>query len=537
VNGQTLEGPVDIWMESEVFEISFVPFGADDDTAAVSMAAKPAPNGEENAMNKHLKKLLQRLGLAADATDQEAQAFLESLSDEAMAKVVLQSEAQAANAGQTQPATPSAPAPQELSAGQVLDLQSRGAALGLAADKVAGIIKDNVALSPAEVTEKMVDLAIQDNPPSRPASVSGGRTEMEKFSEAAEHSLCLRCGVHLEKPADGSRELRSLTLRELAREYLSRSGTNVRGLSSMQMAGAALGTVRLASTSDFPAIMSNVANKVAMKAYQEAPSTYQAWCAVGDAADFKATSRPQLSEAPSLDLITEDGEYKHGEFSEFKESNQLKTYAKAFRITRQAIINDDLGMLTRIPRAFGSAATRRINDLVYAIVTSGQTMAYDSTALFHADHGNLMSGAALSSTSLGAGRAKMRVQKGPAGAVLNLEPRFLLVPAALETTADVILRSAALPEDNKSSATYNPFQNRLTPVVEARLDAASATAWYLAADPSQVDTIEVLFLDGIQAPVIEETDAMNVDGREYLVRLDVGVRALDHRGLSKNAGA
>jgi hypothetical protein len=194
-------------------------------------------------------------------------------------------------------------------------------------------------------------------------------------------------------------------------------------------------------------------------------------------------------------------------------------------------------MLTRIPRAFGAAATRRINDLVYAVLTSNQTMAYDDVALFHSDHGNLPSAAALSASSLGIARAAMRIQKGPGGATLNISPSYLLVPAALETTAEVILRSASLPDADKSSGVYNPWKNALTPVVEARLDALNPKSWYLAASASQVDTVEVLFLDGIQAPVIEETESMNVDGREYLVRLDVGVRALDHRGMLKNVGA
>lgn len=536
VNGQTVEGPISVWMESEVFEVSFVPFGADDDTAAVSMerpAEQPAPNGQEvKLMNPKLRAMLERLGLSAQATDVEAQAFLEAMDDATIAKVALGAAAPAAPA----PAK-TEPVQAELSAAQVMDLQSRGAALGLAAEKVTGCIRDNVKLSAAQVTEKMVELAMADNPPSTPASVTGGRTEMEKFNAAAEHALSLRCGIKLEKVEPGANDLRGMTLRELSREYLQRMGINTHGMSNMTLAGSALGTVRLASTSDFPNILANVANKVAMDAYQEAPSTWQAWCATSSANDFKSADRVQLSEAPALSLINEDGEYTHGKFSEFKETNQLKTYGKAFRLTRQAIINDDLGMLTRIPRAFGAAATRRINDLVYAVLTSNQTMAYDDVALFHSDHGNLPSAAALSASSLGIARAAMRIQKGPGGATLNISPSYLLVPAALETTAEVILRSASLPDADKSSGVYNPWKNALTPVVEARLDALNPKSWFLAASASQVDTVEVLFLDGIQAPVIEETESMNVDGREYLVRLDVGVRALDHRGMLKNVGA
>ena len=130
----------------------------------------------------------------------------------------------------------------------------------------------------------------------------------------------------------------------------------------------------------------------------------------------------------------------------------------------------------------------------------------------------------------------MRKQTGPNGATLNIAPRYLLVPAALEMTADVLLRSVASTDSEKNSGVVNPWQNALTPVVEARLDATSATAYFLAADPSVIDTVEVMFLDGNQAPVIEEMEQSNIDGREFKVRIDVGARALDHRGLYKNAG-
>lgn len=74
-------------------------------------------------------------------------------------------------------------------------------------------------------------------------------------------------------------------------------------------------------------------------------------------------------------------------------------------------------------------------------------------------------------------------------------------------------------------------------VAEARLDAASATAWYLAADPNMFDTIEVQYLDGNDAPYLEQKDGWNVDGVEMKVRIDAGVKALDYRTLYKSAGA
>jgi hypothetical protein len=179
---------------------------------------------------------------------------------------------------------------------------------------------------------------------------------------------------------------------------------------------------------------------------------------------------------------------------------------------------------------------RRINDLVYAILISGQTMAYDSTSLFHADHGNL--GAAdLATSALTAARAAMRVQTGPGGQTLNIMPKYLIVPAALETTAEVILRSASLYESGANSGNVNVWRNQLIPVIEPRIDATDADSWYLAADSNQIDTVEVMFLDGVRTPYMDEEVEFNTDALVMKARIDVGARALDHRGLYKSAGA
>lgn len=532
VNGQTVTGPCDVWTESTVFETSFCPFGADDDTAAVSMAAEnnTAPKGPtEVRMNKKLRKLLEKLGLDPAATEQEAAVFMAGLDPDVIAKELAAPPA-SDPAGQKPEA--------KLSGQDVLVIMDRGKRLGVSEDKLRDLAGTCTTLE--EATLKMVDLMGETNQPLGGGRYEAGSTEMEKVTLAMTDALAMRCNVRLEKAAPGAHELRGYTLRELAREYLERAGVSTRGMDNKTLAGAALGVVRLSglhSTSDFPNLLANVAEKILMKSYSEAPSTWQAWCGVGSGSDFKEHDRVQMSEAPSLELINEAGEYTYAGFSDFKETNRIKTYGRKFAITRQAIINDDLGALQRIPRAFGAAAVRRINDLVYAILTGNQVMAYDDTALFHADHDNLASPVAvLSSTSLGVARTAMRTQKGPEGAVLNISPRFLIVPAALEMTADVLLRSVASTDSEKNSGVVNPWQNALIPVVEARLDANSADAYYLAADPTQVDTVEVMFLDGVQTPVIEEVEVSNIDGREYKVRIDVGARALDHRGLYKNAG-
>jgi len=77
----------------------------------------------------------------------------------------------------------------------------------------------------------------------------------------------------------------------------------------------------------------------------------------------------------------------------------------------------------------------------------------------------------------------------------------------------------------------------LEPIVEPLLDANSATAWYLAADSAQIDTVEYAYLDGAEGPVIESEVGFEVDGVSFKARLDFAAKATDYRGLRKSTGA
>ena len=113
--------------------------------------------------------------------------------------------------------------------------------------------------------------------------------------------------------------------------------------------------------------------------------------------------------------------------------------------------------------------------------------------------------------------------------------RALIVPAALELKAEQLVAQNLVPAD---SAKVVPQSIRtLSPISEPRLDAASATSWYLAASPNQIDTIEYAYLEGQQGAYIETRNGFDVDGVEIKCRLDFGAKAIDWRGLYKNPGA
>jgi len=257
---------------------------------------------------------------------------------------------------------------------------------------------------------------------------------------------------------------------------------------------------------------------------------------VGSANDFKAQHRIRMGELPELEPVLEAGEYKMADLMETKDSFAIGTFGKKFALTRQAIINDDLGAFTRIPQLFGAASARTINRAVYTMLKGNPKIAEDGKAVFHADHNNLGTAAALSIDALDAARVAMRRQTGlrkdKEKVTLNLTPSILLLPPELETLALQILYSDT--DLRYANANVkNPFRNAFMPIVEAELETWE---WYLTASPSMIDTVEVAFLGGNQSPTLEQQQGWNVDGIEYKVRLDFGVWLYEYRGLYKNPG-
>lgn len=361
-------------------------------------------------------------------------------------------------------------------------------------------------------------------------SVTMGEAESDKFRAAAQDAVLMAAGIPVADAAPGAQELRGYSMVEMARESLRReSGSTVNFGDNMELARAAIN-----STSTFPAIMSNLANKSVMVGFNEAETTYQIWAGKGSNRDFKEAARVALSEAGNLELVPEGGQFKQDSFGEASARTKVATYGKLFSLTRQAIINDDLGLFSKIATKYGSAAKRLVNKMVYAQLT-GNVKMQDNVALFDAKHGNVAgTGEALSVKAIAKAITAMRRQKGIQGeATLNITPKYLVVPPELEMTAYQIVNSTAA-VDGVNSGVANPYKGRFIVVADAEL--TDPDAWYLVADATQHDTIEVTYLNGVETPRLETRQGFDVDGIEYKVAFDCGVSALDFRGVFKNAG-
>lgn len=360
-----------------------------------------------------------------------------------------------------------------------------------------------------------------------PGQVATGATP-ETFARAAGEALYCRANPSV-KPSDAAREFMGLSVIDLGRTILGRAGILTTGMSPSTI------VERMLSTSDFPAIMGDTVDRALRAGYQAAPSALKAVARKATARDFRRKTKLQISEAPTLEKVNEAGEFKHGALHDAKESYAIATFGRIIAVTRQLLVNDDVGAFTDMSAKWGEAAAdfeaQQLVDLLEAGSGAGPVMD-DGKTLFHADHGNVAgSGATITVTSLSNARLAMRKQKGLAGRPINVRPRFLVVPPELELAAEQVL--AAIQPTTTDDV--NPFGGKLELLVETRL--SSATRWYLVSDPATTEGLEYSYLQGEEGPQIETKQGFEIDGMAFKVRLDFGAAFLEHRGWYRNSGA
>lgn len=465
--------------------------------------------------------------------------------------------------------TPAASETQEdVKAKAVAEERERGKAirnasksLGLPDDFAEQHIADGTSVADfhAAAINKRADIEKAKQPVSDAgrASITAGQDERDKWIVGASTWMLVRASKQalVEKYAakTGTKidmdpgAFRGLTMLDLARQYLARIGVNTAGLGKMELAGKAL-TIRASGgyngTSDFAVLLENTLHKVLLAAYATQPDTWRGFCKVGSVGDFRDHPRYRRGTFGVLDTVNEHGEFKRKQVPDGeKQVISIGTKGNIIGVTRQMLVNDDMDAFMGLANDFGRAAGLTIEVGVYALLAEnaglGPTMS-DGKTLFHADHGNIGAGAALSVAAIDADATLMALQTDISGnEILDLQPAVLLVPRALRSTAQNLNESEF---DIDAASAGNPNFNRKPNVVRGLFETVIGTARmtgtrrYMFANPADVPTIEVAFLDGEQEPVLEMQEGWEIDGVEWKVRHDHGTDAVDYRGAVTDAG-
>lgn len=327
---------------------------------------------------------------------------------------------------------------------------------------------------------------------------------------------------------------------DLARACLERNGVRTRGVGKMELIGQAFmhRAGNMQTTSDFSTLLENVLGKVLLGAYATQPNTFESFTKRDVVPDFRTSNRYRTGSIPGLDVILEHGEYKNGVIPDgAKYPLTTQRTGKIFALSREAIVNDDMGALTDLATQFGKAAMRTIENSVYALINAnsglGPTQG-DSQPFFHANRSNVnATGAAISVDSIDADAVVLAQQKDPNGQdFLDLQPAILLVHRSLRGTADVLNRA-------EYDTTSNKFQvpNRVRGLFRQVIGTPRLTDTkrrYLIADP--LDWIVVAWLEGYAGPVLENQMGWRVDGVEWKVTVYAKAQMGDPKSAVTNAG-
>lgn len=471
-------------------------------------------------------------------------------------KAKQEAEAAAKRAAELEAATKRAA---QLERDRVVSIEHAVRSAGLEAAFATALIADGSALDKAreavltELAKRSDDFKTEQHTP--PAVGVRGEDARDKFVRGVSAWLFSRAGDGLVAKAKaqkaegfedtdiGGAEFRGMTLLDIARACCERAGISTRGVYDrtklIDLALNARSGYAGATTSDFAVLFENVMYKQMRAGYATQSDTWRRWCGTDTVSDFRSANRFLNGSFGTLPVVPEGAEYVNQAIPDGeKTSISTETRGGIIALSRQAIINDDLGALVDVATRFGLTGARSIEVAVYALLALnsgfGPTMA-DGQPFFHANRANVATGAALSGAALDADRLVMRQQRDiSSNDYLDLMPRILLLPIQLETAARSI-NTAEFDHDSTKLQKPNMQRNMFGDIVSSPRLSWSTTRRYLFTEAKEA--FKVVFLAGSgEGPTLESRPSFRTDGVEWKARLDFKVNPYDPKTAVTNAG-
>ncbi len=380
-----------------------------------------------------------------------------------------------------------------------------------------------------------------------PVSVRVTADAEDKRRSAIVDGILLRNNIPVDKPAAGANDFRGATLRMIAASCLSNEdGENSRNYFMMGANELFEETMRRSfynPTSAFPAIMDQTIRKAYVEGHRTAPVTFDQFTTRGTLTDFKKADNYYVQGSFGEFLeVKENGELKHTLPEDEKlPQRQLKTYGRQFTMSRQAFINDDMGVVTTLPARAAKASRTTINSHVYRILTKNPKI-YDGKVLFSGEHKNVLAKGtgvtqeAVQSMILALGGHKKNMD-GTEQAII-IRPAVMVVPLGYKFQMYTLFNSATISASGDVNPLYQ-YRDTIKVAEDATLNAqvaSGAIPWFLIGDSNDTDFIQVDYLNGQDIPNIRRMETPGQLGFVWDVFLDWGITVLDYRGAVKNPG-
>lgn len=394
---------------------------------------------------------------------------------------------------------------------------------------VVELLDGGVSVADAGV-KLMAKMAVLETPVSRQAAaITRDETDMR---------LEGMIGALMQKTDGPAEQFKGMRLKNLAIHLSGQKGPFSdadavrKGMVATTMMGGAVGV------SDFAYITTAVMNRTLREAYNRRAATWQAVSGpTMQAPDFRELLSVRFGGDFQLKKVLENGEYEIAQLKDEAEGLTVQRRGRALNLSFEAIINDDLAALSRIPLEFALAARTMESSMVWSLFRSNAALKSDGLALFHATHKNLGTAAVISATSVAAARKAMWEQTAFSSKdtddFLQVEPNLMLVPPALEMVALQFTSQTMAAKDGDT----NPFKSTVTAITVPNLGAfagGSDISWYMVS--SDLPPISTANLEGYDSPTIVTTDGMNPDMVSMSARHFFAAAVTEFRGASKNPG-
>ncbi len=358
-----------------------------------------------------------------------------------------------------------------------------------------------------------------------------------------------------EQDADLGERFRSLSGPDLFRECLridtGRSYVTIEEALDAARAAPSGGTLSYVFTTNIYAKL--------IQGWERVGDTTACWCDEEDVANFLQQEDISITASARLEKLGPGGTAKDATIADKHETYKIARFAKKFTVDEIDVINDRLGAIMRMPMELGEAARALRPDLVYSLMLENPALVADSVAVFdsttvanggHANLGSKLLSSAALKTAITA-MSKQRENKR----VLNIRPKFLIVPAALDWTGRELTQAAALAKlfADSSDPMYAQLnllaQEGLRVVMDDRIGDAGVidphtgstrtgtdTNWFLAAGGSK--SIRVAYRRGTGRQPVMRSYVLDKGqwGMGWDINMDIAAAFMDYRGWYKSAG-
>ena len=245
------------------------------------------------------------------------------------------------------------------------------------------------------------------------------------------------------------------------------------------------------SSTDIPAVLSNVAHKFMLAGFGAVGEEWRKIIRVIPVPNFKKAKAVRLVAGGVLEPLGKGGELKHLTLSDEERDIQAATKGAIISISREDLIDDDLGVLTAMPTRIGMMAGRTINkDVFGALPTAAAAYGANTTGALNID--NLSTAYGLAAQI-----------KDAEGNFLGAMPNKILCAPVNYLGAKSIYLSEFITGAQEKSGKQNVLRGTFEPISSPYL--GNGTGYWLFNDTFPL--VDVAFLNGRQTPVVETANA------------------------------